>query len=327
MNKKLGGKFRIEERHRSHQIMVEEDAVTQRIDNFLFSKFHMVPRSRIYGMIRRGELRVNGGRVKQFYKLKLGDTIRIPPLSYAQEVTRKPGQRLMQLLLESIVFEDRKILVINKPVGIASHGGSGINFGAIEILRSAREDLKNLTLVHRLDRDTSGCLILAKRNSYLRELHRLMVARAMHKKYLLLVVGAWRGGKRQVDLPLVKNHLQSGERMVAVDFARGKDALTIFRPLGVTPTLSFLEAELKTGRTHQIRVHASSLGYPIVGDLKYGPREAGEEVKQWNLQRLCLHAHSMNFSWEDGEKASFKVPLDEKMASLVKAKFGFHGPE
>ena len=295
-----------------NKITINEEQAGQRVDNFLFSYLKNIPRSRIYSMIRRGELRINGGRVKPLRKLKIGDNIRLPPLSHVQdsqeEGGRTPGSRLIQLLLASIIFEDKRILVINKPDGIASHGGNGINFGAIEILRHAREDLKDLSLVHRLDRDTSGCLMLAKRRSALRELHRLMVVRKIIKKYLLVVRGEWLDGERLVDLPLLKNHLRSGERMVLVDPVSGKEALTLFRPIARSPTMSLLEAELKTGRTHQIRVHAAHTGYPIAGDQKYGDSQFNEQLKHQGFNRLMLHAHSISFVWENGGAANFTAP-------------------
>jgi 23S rRNA pseudouridine955/2504/2580 synthase len=306
--------------HTMNKLTISEEQAGQRIDNFLFSYLKSIPRSRIYSMIRKGELRINGRRVKPLYKLKIGDNVRLPPLSNAQNSEkmrpRTPGSKLTQLLLASIIFEDQRIIVINKPAGIASHGGSGISFGVIEILRHAREDLKSLSLVHRLDRDTSGCLMLAKRRSALRELHRLMVAGKIIKKYLLVVRGEWLGRERLVDLPLSKNHLQSGERMVLVDHVDGKEALTLFRPVTISPTLSLLEAELKTGRTHQIRVHAAQLGCPIAGDQKYGDSQFNEQLKRQGINRLMLHAHSVGFVWENGEMANFVAPCPTALSSL-----------
>ena len=294
---------------KDNYLSVDEESACQRLDNFLFGKLKKIPKSRIYRMIRSGEVRVNSKRVRQFYRLVVNDLIRIPPIasnkmSSIPKVGR-PNSRLANLLLGSIIFEDEKIIVINKPAGIASHGGSGINFGVIEILRDARVDLKELALVHRLDRDTSGCLILSKKRSVLRELHRLMVANKITKKYLLLVRGAWQGGMRRVELALVKDQLRSGERMVNVDEQRGKKTLTIFRPIRILTHWSLLSAELGTGRTHQIRVHAASIGYPIIGDEKYGDKKINESARQLGVKRLGLHAHSLEFAWENGEVVKF----------------------
>ena len=299
-----------------HNLVIDEELAGQRLDNFLFNKIKNVPKSRIYRMLRGGEVRVNKKRVGPSYKIQPDDSIRIPPF-WAEETLNKgkPGSNLIKILLDAIIFEDNRILVINKPCGIASHGGSGINFGVIETLRTARPDLKNLELVHRLDRDTSGCLILAKKRSALRELHKLIFDGAIVKKYLLLVRGEWKEGERAVDMPLLKNQLQSGERMVTVD-QQGKKSLTIFRPIKIATTASLIEAELKTGRTHQIRVHASHIGYPIAGDEKYGDSEFNAEMKNLGLKRMFLHAEKISFCWATKEKAEFKAKLDEELEGL-----------
>lgn len=300
-------------------LIVDEEHAKQRIDNFLFNQLKNIPKSRIYRMLRGGEVRVNKKRVTPTYKLQPYDSIRIPPF-WTEEVdesnNRGPGSKLINLLLDSIVFEDNRVLVVNKPTGIASHGGSGINFGVIEILRAAREDLKNLELVHRLDRETSGCLMLAKKRSALRKLHELIREGKIYKKYVLLVKGCWQGGARTVDVPLLKNQLQSGERMVRVD-PEGKKSVTIFRPLKIGKNVSLIEAELKTGRTHQIRVHAAHIGYPILGDKKYGDNEYNSKVNGVVVSRLFLHAEKISFYWDSDEKADFVVKPDGEFEDFL----------
>ncbi|MDR1057546.1 MAG: RluA family pseudouridine synthase [Coxiellaceae bacterium] len=297
-------------------LIIDEERVEQRLDNFLFNKFKNIPKSRIYKMLRSGEVRVNKKRAKPSYKLQLDDIIRIPPFWVEMSVENKPGHNLVKLLLSTIVFEDSKILVINKPASIASHGGSGINFGAIEILRAARSDLKNLELVHRLDRDTSGCLILAKKRSALRELHKLTNDGKILKKYMLLVKGNWQNGQRIVDMPLLKSVVKSGERIVTVNNG-GKESITIFRPLKVGKDVSLLEAELKTGRTHQIRAHASFIGYPIAGDKKYGDAEFNSMMKKLGLRRLFLHAKKISFCWRTGEEVNFLTKLSDSLQNIL----------
>jgi len=306
---------------KSNNLIIDEDSAGQRIDNFLFNKLKNIPKSRIYRMLRHGEVRVNKGRIGPSYKIQLNDFIRVPPFWSEAEATRgKPGSNLIKLLLDSVIFEDDKILVINKPSGIASHGGSGINFGVIEILRAARPDLKDLELVHRLDRDTSGCIILAKKRSALRQLHALIRSGEIFKKYILLVRGQWKNGERIVDAPLLKNQLSSGERIVTVKQA-GKESVTIFRPIKVGAEKSLLEAELKTGRTHQIRVHAAHIGYPIAGDEKYGDKAFNNEMKKLGLKRLFLHAKEMRFVWADGAKVNLVATLDPELNKIIQRMF------
>jgi len=301
----------------AHNLIIDEDLASQRIDNFLFNKIKNVPKSRVYRMIRGGEVRVNKKRVAASYKLQSGDIVRVPPFwSDIKTTPKKPDKKSIDSLLDSIIFEDKRILVINKPSGVAAHGGSGINFGVIETLRAARSDLKNLELVHRLDRDTSGCLMLAKRKSALRELHKLIREGKILKKYILLVKGKWQGGAKTVDVPLLKNQLSSGERMVKVS-DEGKESKTIFKPLKIGLKFSLLEAKLKTGRTHQIRVHASHIGHPIAGDKKYGDKKFNDEMKKKGVKRLFLHAEKLSFTWESGERVNFVAKLDDELNKVV----------
>jgi 23S rRNA pseudouridine955/2504/2580 synthase len=303
---------------KTHNLIIDEERANQRLDNFLFNKLKNVPKSRIYRMLRGGEVRVNKKRVKPSYKIQPNDIIRIPP--FWEETTsisnKKPTSNLTKLLLDSIIFEDKRIIVINKPTGVASHGGSGINFGVIETLRTARDDLKDLELAHRLDRDTSGCLILAKKRSALRELHQLAYEGKILKKYILLVKGKWENDKRVVDLPLLKNQLKSGERIVTVN-EEGKRSVTVFRPIKVGQNASLVEAELKTGRTHQIRVHATHIGYPIACDEKYGDKDFNVEMKKQGLKRLFLHAEKISFCWATGEKVEFVAELDSGLIEVL----------
>lgn len=305
---------------KSNSLIVSTDTAGQRIDNFLFNKLKNIPKSRIYRMLRHGEVRVNKGRIGPSYKLLPGDCIRIPPFwnpSETESAKGKPGSNLIKLLLNSVIFEDDRILVINKPTGIASHGGSGINFGVIEILRAARSDLKTLELVHRLDRDTSGCIILAKKRSALRELHELIRNGEIYKKYILLVRDHWENGERVVDAPLLKNQLSFGERIVTVK-QTGKESVTIFRPIRVGANMSLVEAELRTGRTHQIRVHAAHIGYPIAGDEKYGDKKFNHRMSLLGLKRLFLHAKEMRFVWPDGGKVNLVASLDPELERTIK---------
>lgn len=305
-------------------IKINSELAGQRVDNYLLRLLKNVPKSRIYKMLRKGEVRINKKRIDQLYRLQQGDEIRIPP--YWSDVTPKPAtpkQQLIELLTERIIYEDNALLVINKPSGIAAHGGSGINFGAIEIMRFARPDLKNLELVHRLDRDTSGCMVFAKKRSMLRTLHALIREGKVKKRYLVLVKGKWEGGEKLVDVPLQKNQLLSGERVVKVN-QEGKPSLTLFRPLQTSAQASLLEVELYTGRTHQIRVHAASIGYPVAGDEKYGDKEFNNAMKAHGLKRLFLHAAKIEFQVPDGKQFTFQAVLDPDLADVLVVIFATH---
>ncbi len=308
-------------KHNSHsvrQVVVESDRAGQRIDNFLLATLKGVPRSRIYRILRKGEVRVNRARVKASYKLQDGDQVRIPPVRVAQrDEAVRPGDKLLQRLEQAILHEDRRLLVLNKPSGVAVHGGSGLNYGVIEALRVLRPKEQHLELVHRLDRDTSGCLLVAKRRSVLRTLHELLRGSGVDKRYVALVAGRWEQERAKVDAPLLKNQLKSGERMVTVN-PDGKSALTHFRVLEHLPGATLLEARLITGRTHQIRVHLAHLGTPILGDQKYGDAASTEMSRELGLKRLFLHAESVAFSWpeEDGEM-HFQAPLEPALVKLL----------
>ena len=241
------------------KVNVSEDEAGQRIDNFLARYLKGVPKSHIYRILRRGEVRVNSGRIRAQYKVCAGDTVRIPPVRISES---KPGHVPGINLEQHVLFENSRLLVINKPSGIAVHGGSGLSYGIIEALRAERSTAPYLELGHRLDRETSGCLVIAKRRSFLRAFHEQLQQGQVKKLYLALVDGQWQGGKRTVDVPLRKNQLRGGESMVSVD-PEGKTAISVFRPVSVYQDTSLVEVELKTGRTHQIRVHGQHIGHPL----------------------------------------------------------------
>jgi 23S rRNA pseudouridine955/2504/2580 synthase len=296
---------------------VGEDEVGQRLDNCLQRRLGSVPRSRIYRVIRKGEVRVNGRRAGPELRLQLHDRVRIPPvrLAPAAPVTR-PGPDLARRIEGSIVHEDQNLLVLNKPAGVAVHGGSGVSFGVIEALRSTRPE-ETLELVHRLDRETSGCLLVARRAAVLRELHALMRANAFEKRYLVLVKGKWDLGAKRIDVPLRTDTRVHGERTVRAGTS-GKTSVSDFRPVqffGRTATL--MEVTLHTGRTHQIRVHAAHAGHPVAGDEKYGDAAFNEALRDLGLKRMFLHAHSLSFSWPRGGEFSINTPLPAELAAFI----------
>lgn len=275
-------------------VTVGADHENRRIDNFILRELKGIPRSRIYQMLRKGEIRVNGGRIRQGYRLKTGDEVRIPPVHSREEPRpARPGESLVRMVADSFIHEDDDIIVLNKPSGIVVHGGSGRSFGVIEILRFIRAEDADLQLVHRLDRETSGCLLIAKNTGTLRTLHELIRQGKIRKKYLALLKGRLERNIVEVDQPLQKNIALSGERMVAPD-KHGKAALTKFTGNGEYPGATLVEAELFTGRTHQIRVHAAFLKHPIAGDAKYGNREFNRKMRQCGLKRLFLHASEIH---------------------------------
>jgi 23S rRNA pseudouridine955/2504/2580 synthase len=276
-------------------VAVAPDEAGQRIDNFLARYLKGVPQSHLYRILRRGEVRVNSSRVRAQYKVKAGDKVRIPPARVTPETVRATPGKWVLAIEDRILFEDTQLLVIDKPAGVAVHGGSGISHGIIEALRTVRPEAPFIELVHRLDRDTSGCLIIAKRRSALRALHEQLRTGTMNKRYLALVQGPWCGDSRSVNAALRKNQLQGGERVVRVD-GTGKGAVTLFHPLSSHGPTTLVDAELKTGRTHQIRVHAAHIGHPLAGDLKYGDEGFNRLMKDFGLRRLFLHARKIEFT-------------------------------
>jgi len=302
------------------QLEVGPEHAGQRLDNYVRRLLAGVPRSRIYRLIRKGEVRVNGRRAGPETRLQPHDRIRIPPvrLAPAEAVAARPGERLCEQVARAIVFEDDKLLVLDKPAGLAVHGGSGVSFGLIEALRALRPG-EPLELVHRLDRDTSGCLLVARRPGTLRTLHALLREGRVEKRYLALVKGRWQLGAKRIDVPLRTDTRVGGERTVRPG-ASGKPAVSEFRPVqsfGGTATL--MEVALHTGRTHQIRVHAQHAGHPVAGDEKYGEADFNSELGKLGLARMFLHAHSLSFAWPQGGEFSVNTPLPPELGAVLDA--------
>ena len=293
----------------------------QRLDNFLLRTLGAVPRSLVYRILRTGEVRVNGRRAKPAYRLVAGDKVRLPPLHGAgrkqdAEPSKAPSKSLREFVAAAVIHEDRDLIVVNKPAGVAVHGGSGVSFGVIEALRATHPELKELELVHRLDRETSGCLLVAKRRAVLRDLHAQLREREMAKRYLALVAGRWPFGAKTIDLPLKTNLKQGGERVVRVH-SEGQHAVTTFKPIeqfGKIATL--LDIDLGTGRTHQIRVHAAHAGYPVAGDEKYGDREKDAKLQEYGLTRMFLHAASLAFR-KGEEPFTVSAPLPPELQAVI----------
>ncbi|OWW22097.1 23S rRNA pseudouridine(955/2504/2580) synthase RluC [Noviherbaspirillum denitrificans] len=300
-------------------VTISEDEADQRIDNFLLRVCKGVPKSHIYRVLRSGEVRVNKGRIDQTYRLKEGDVVRIPPVRVAEKATTSvPGAEF------TILLEDAHLLVIDKPAGVAVHGGSGVSYGVIEQLRAARPQAKFLELVHRLDRETSGVLLLAKKRSALTDLHEQIREGELDKRYFALVHGEWKNSRQHVKLPLFKYTTPDGERRVRVQ-ADGQPSHTVFNLVRRFGDFALLEAELKTGRTHQIRVHLASSGFPIVGDDKYGDfglnkmlqKAEGDRVA---LKRMFLHAHQVTFRHPDsGQPVTLNAPLPQECERFLKS--------
>lgn len=303
-------------------VRVPDDRAGQRLDNFLLGQLKGAPRSLVYKLVRSGQVRINGGRAKAERKLEAGDEVRIPPvrIESPQDAGRLPPKGLLAALEASIVFEDARLLAINKPSGIASHGGSGISFGVIEAMRALRPR-DTLELVHRLDRDTSGLLVLSKKRSALSELQRLLRedhGSGIEKRYLALLVGRMPGGTMSVDAPLHVGLRQGGERHVQVNPA-GKPSMSHFRVLERRGGQSYCEIRIETGRTHQIRVHAQHIGHPVAGDDKYGDAAANKRLReQVGLKRLFLHASTLEFALDAGKTPySLNAPLVPELIEVL----------
>jgi len=299
---------------------VTADEAGQRVDNFLMRHFKTVPRSRVYRPLRKGEVRVNRKRVDAEYRIQEGDEVRLPPVRIdAVGELRQPSSSLLELIERAVIFQDKHLLVLDKPAGVAVHGGSGMSFGVIEALRASRPR-ETLELVHRLDRDTSGCLLVARDRSTLTALHALIRNGGMHKTYMALVAGSWQLGTKRIDAPLATDNRQHGERHVRVA-AAGKDSVSVFKPLQFFGSLATLmEVDIPTGRTHQIRVHASFAGHPLLGDDKYGDRDRNAELKSHGLKRTFLHAQSVAFEWPgSGVPFHASAPLPSELAAVLDA--------
>lgn len=299
-------------------VTISEEEADQRIDNYLLRILKGVPKSHIYRLLRSGEVRVNKGRIDQTYRLKEDDVVRIPPVRVAEKTTpTAPGAEF------KILFEDAHLLVIDKPAGVAVHGGSGVSYGVIEQLRASRPQAKFLELVHRLDRETSGILLLAKKRSALTNLHEQIREGELDKRYLALVHGDWQNARQHVKLPLVKYSTADGERRVRVQ-PDGLPSHTIFNLVRRFDEFALLEAELKTGRTHQIRVHLASSGFPIVGDDKYGDFGLNKSLQKADgarvpLKRMFLHAYQITFRHPDtGGAITLRSPLPLECENFLK---------
>jgi 23S rRNA pseudouridine955/2504/2580 synthase len=299
-----------------HLTVTAEDA-GQRLDNFIQRRLGDVPRSRIYRVIRKGEVRVNGRRAGPATRLQAEDRIRIPPVRVLPAPEPgKPAPGLLERIGAAVIREDPRLLVLDKPAGIAVHGGSGVSSGVIEALRALRPD-ESLELVHRLDRDTSGCLLVARDTPTLRVLHALLREDGFEKRYLALLKGRWELGDKRIDVPLRTDTRVGGERTVRAD-ASGKPSTSRFRPVqffGRVATL--VEVELDTGRTHQIRVHAAHAGHPVAGDAKYGDDSFNREMRDLGLTRTFLHASSLSFNWPQGGEFSVNTPLPAELAAVL----------
>ena len=303
----------------AHYREIDQEAAGQRLDNFLLSCLKGVPRSHVYRLIRSGQVRVNSGRVAPKYRVQQGDRIRIPPVQQRGTRSQLHDAGALEWLAQRIVYEDSRLLVVDKPAGLAVHGGSGIDLGCIEALRSLRPGLKTLELAHRLDRATSGCLMIAKRRSTLRLLHSLLREGLVEKKYLALLRGNWQHGSIEVDNALSTDR-SPGEVRVRVD-SGGKQALSRFALLdhyGVEA--SFMDISIATGRTHQIRVHAAHLDHPVAGDERYGAADFNARMQEHGLRRMFLHAHAVSFAWPDSEEEfSISVPLPKELVGVLES--------
>lgn len=307
---------------------IEEEESDQRVDNFLFKRYRNVPKSHLYQLLRSGQVRVNGKRIIASYRLQLGDIVRIPPIKITEkDSSRQAAIAPSNFFTFATLYEDDVLLVIDKPGGLAVHGGSGISFGVIEQLRAQNPSWKFLELVHRLDRDTSGVLLLAKKRTALVELHRQIREGLMDKHYLVMVGGEWHNAKQHVKLALNKYVAANGERRVAVSIGEHADSKsmlshTIFKLQKTWKNFSLLDAELKTGRTHQIRVHLAHLGFPIIGDDKYGDfginKQLAKARGQKKLTRMFLHAHTLQLTHPNtGERLELQAPLSKDLQKFI----------
>ncbi|GMG88297.1 23S rRNA pseudouridine(955/2504/2580) synthase RluC [Biformimicrobium ophioploci] len=289
----------------------------QRIDNFLMARLKGVPKSRVYRILRKGEVRVNKKRVKAEYRLVAGDVVRVPPIRMSEQAPAPvAGESLRREIENAILFDRDGLLIVNKPAGVAVHGGSGIKLGLIEILRQMYPQSPFLELVHRLDRDTSGAIMVARKRSVLLHVQKTLRSGGIDKHYQALTVGKWPRGRREVDAPLHKFTLKSGERMVRVD-AQGKPSLTTFRVAERFKGATLVDATPVTGRTHQIRVHAQFVGCPLAGDPKYTSDEDNAQFRALGLKRLFLHSARVGCTLPDGERVSVEAPLPEDLAGVL----------
>ncbi len=312
-------------------VEVSEERAGQRLDNFLMRLLGGVPRSHVYRLVRRGEVRVNGRRAKPDQRLKWHDSVRVPPV----RIEPAPGPartspRLLEALEGAVLYEDERLIVLDKPAGIAVHGGSGVSLGVIEALRASRPR-EELELAHRLDRDTSGCLLVARKASSLRALHELLREGRFEKGYLTLVKGHWDAGRKHIEAPLRTDLRVGGERTVKVH-PDGKPSVSEFRPLqyfgtpGSGHVATLVEVFLHTGRTHQIRVHAAHAGHPVAGDEKYGDEAFNLHMRELGLKRMFLHAHTVSFEWPGDGPFSASAPLPPELRAVLDRLSAVSGP-
>lgn len=301
-------------------LSVSDEYEGQRIDNFLINKLKGMPKSRIYRILRKGEVRVNKKRISPFYKLMAGDEVRLPPVFLQDKAKLAPPSKTTAALLAGrILYEDDLLMIINKPSGLSVHAGNTVRVGVVEALRHMYPKLVHLELAHRLDSDTSGCLILAKKKRVLREIHTLLREGKVTKIYWALTQGKWKKSERRVELPLLKEFRDGGKHVVTVH-RDGKSALTVFTPLQAFKQASLVEVALYTGRTHQIRVHAASQGHPIAGDDRYGDAEFNKLTRQLGLKRIFLHARSIDFTLpSSGQRITVVAPIDPELEKSISA--------
>lgn len=319
MNCSMRGKHR-HKKSEVQYLIVPEDDEGQRIDNFLLNKLKGMPRSHLYRLLRKGEVRVNKKRVRAFYRLIKGDKLRLPPVFLGEKAKlAPPSSETTSLLTNRILYEDENLIIINKPANMSVHAGSTVRVGVVEALKHLYPQYPQLELAHRLDSETSGCLILAKKKRILRELHALLRDGQITKIYWALTKGSWKKNELRVDLPLFKDYKEGGKHVVEVH-KEGKSALTVFRPIKSFKNASLVEVKLLTGRTHQIRVHAKSQGHPIAGDDRYGDAEFNKLARHLGLKRMFLHARSIDFTLPSlNQHIKVEAPLDLELEDGIKA--------
>lgn len=301
-------------------VEVSAERAGQRLDNFLLGQLKGLPRPHVYRILRTGEVRVNGRRAKPDYRIQAGDRVRLPPLQrVAAAEPMAPPAGLMGEIAGRILYEDDHLLAVNKPAGLAVHAGTGVAYGLIDVLRALRPHYPELNLVHRLDRGTSGCLVVAKTRADLLTLNRAFADRACGKVYMALTAGHWAQARTIVRQALDVEHRAQGERSVRVDAERGQAAVSRFQEIERLPGASLMRVEIDTGRTHQIRVHAAAAGHVLAGDDRYGNHDFNRQMARMGLRRMFLHAAELVLPLADGKPLRFKAPLPEDLARVLTA--------
>jgi 23S rRNA pseudouridine955/2504/2580 synthase len=309
--------------NRVRYVQISAGEAGQRIDNYLLRQFKGVPKSHIYRILRKGEVRVNKKRIKPTYKLVGGDEVRLPPVRTGGQKNRRPPDDVIKRLESRIVYDDDRLIIVDKPAGLAVHAGSGVDFGVIDAMQVIDTRAKELFLVHRLDRDTSGCLLIARDRAALRDLQTALQDQKIDKYYTALVMGRWGEKDSRIDMPLRRNKMQAGERQVQVD-EDGKQAVSIFKVIREYPDkpgatgCSLMKVQLVTGRTHQIRVHGAESGHPLAGDRRYGDESFNQQMKAYGLKRMFLHATALSFPHPDnGKIMHIEPPLDDDLQQIL----------